>query len=134
MKQVLNITIASLLLFNGIAAIYGGINFILYPDGSSLNIPLKYLGPTPFKSYLIPGIILFIVNGVSSILVFMALIRKSPLASGLVMMQGVLLTGWILVQVVLLQIVYPLHLWMGAVGLLLIILGGIRNFLSNDSF
>jgi len=134
MKRSLNIIIGTLLLFNGIAATYGGLNFILHPDGSSLHISTKWLETTPFHNYFIPGIILFIANGICSFLVFITLIMKNPNFAGFAMLQGVILTGWILIQIVMLQFVEPLHLWMVGVGVALIITGGLRNYLFEETF
>jgi hypothetical protein len=65
-----------LLLLNGIGAIYGGLNLIIYPDGSSFHMPLYILEDSPFHSFLIPGVILFVANGLSSIFVLSAILFK----------------------------------------------------------
>ena len=133
MKRSLNIIIGTLLLFNGIAASYGGLNFMLHPDGSTMGISTKWLQTTPFQDYFIPGTILFITNGLCSFFVLIALILKHPNYAAFAMVQGVILTGWILVQIVMLQFVEPLHLWMVGVGVALIIAGGLRNYLYEES-
>ena len=133
MKRSLNIIIGTLLLFNGIAACYGGLNLMLHPDGSTMHITTKWLQTTPFNDYFIPGTILFIANGICSLLVFIALIIKKPNYAGFAMIQGVILTGWILIQIVMLQFVEPLHLFMVGVGVVLIIAGGLRNYLYDES-
>lgn len=106
---------------------------MLHPDGSSMGISTKWLQTTPFPDYFIPGTILFITNGICSFLVFITLIMKNPNNAGFAMLQGVILTGWILVQIVMLQFVEPLHLWMAGVGVALIIAGGLRNYLYEES-
>jgi hypothetical protein len=45
---------------------------MLHPDGSSIEMSLDWLQHTPFQDYLIPGIILFIANGLFSIFVFIS--------------------------------------------------------------
>lgn len=123
MKLLLKLLASLFLIFNGVGAIYGGWNLIVHPDGSSIQLSPHWLETTPFTSYLIPGIILFIANGVFSFVAFAALIFKSPKFPWLVMAQGVILCGWIVIQILLIQTVYYLHFVLGAVGLALIIIG-----------
>jgi len=127
MKQFLNIFASGLLLFNGIGALYGGWSLIAYPDGSNLQMPLEWLEHTPFSDYLIPGIILFIANGLCSIFVFAALLFKHPKTALLVMAQGLILVGWIVVQVLMVQKYHPLQLILGIVGIGLIATGYLRR-------
>jgi hypothetical protein len=114
-----------LLLFNGFGALYGSYHFITDPSGESLQMPRSFLQHSPFSNYLIPGIVLFVVNGLFSFMVTAALLLKHRLAPTLVMLQGILLAGWIVVQVMLLQTFYPpLHLTMFGIGGMLIGCGG----------
>jgi ABC-type proline/glycine betaine transport system permease subunit len=83
MKTFLTITAALLLLFNAIGALFGGWNLITHPDGSSLQMSLDFLKKTPFHTYLIPGIILFVANGLFSIFVLLALVFRFWYASWL---------------------------------------------------
>jgi hypothetical protein len=123
MKILLKILTSLFLLFNGIGAIYGGGNLMIYPDGSSISLSLDWLKYTPFEDYFIPGIILFIGNGLFSFLVFISLILNRENYPRLVIAQGLILTAWIVIQIFLIQTVYFLHIILGAVGLLLIISG-----------
>ncbi len=121
--RILKILAAILLLFNGVGAIYGGANLVMHPDGSSISLPFTYIEHTPFNNYFIPGIILFIGNGLFSIVaLFMLLLRRRsyPL---FIMAQGAILSGWILGQVILIGLVFFLQYLLGAVGLALLILG-----------
>lgn len=123
MRTLLIIIASVLLLFNAFGAIYGGWNFIASPDGSSMQMSTDWLKNSPFHSFLIPGIILFVVNGLFSLGVFVSVLvkyRHSPL---LVMMQGAILSGWIVIQIIMLRTVVSLHLIMGATGLALLALG-----------
>ncbi len=65
-----------LLGFLSIGAIYGGIVFIIKPDGSIYNIPTEILQNSPFKDFLVPGIILLVTFGLIPIYVIYALIKK----------------------------------------------------------
>jgi hypothetical protein len=86
-----------------------------------MQMPLSYLEHSPFRSYLIPGIVLLLVNGCLSIATTILLLLKHARAPWLVMAQGVLLSGWILVQMALLRLFYPpLHLTFLLMGLCLL--------------
>jgi hypothetical protein len=112
-----------LLLFNGIGALYGGWSLITQPDGSGLQLSLDLLEQTPFQNYLIPGITLFVANGLCSLAVFVVMMLNIKVYSWLVMLQGAVLTGWIVIQMILIQTVYFLHIILGSIGLLLIVCG-----------
>jgi len=122
-KKLLKIAASLLLLLNAIAALYGGGNLIIHPDGSSMQMSLDWLKHTPFHNYLIPGIILFIANGLFSISVLGVLHLRPRLAPWFVMSQGAILTGWIFIQILMVQILNPHHLVFGFIGIVLIIIG-----------
>jgi hypothetical protein len=123
LKKLLNITATILLLFNGIGALYGGWNLIKYPDGSSIQLSLHWLEHTPFTNYFIPGIILFIANGLFSFFVVIALVLNVKKSEWFVVAQGTILTGWLLIQMILIQTIHSLHIILGCVGIGLIITG-----------
>jgi hypothetical protein len=123
MERFLNILASLLLLFNGIGAIYGGWNLMAHPDGSSIQLSMEWLNPTPFTSYLLPGLVLFIFNGLMSFFVLGFVIMRHKLAPGLIQIQGIILSVWILVQIMMIQTVYFLHWIMLGIGLLLILIG-----------
>lgn len=60
----------------GIGAIYGGVTLIISPSGELLGLPISMLEAAPFKDFLIPGIILFIVLGVIPCLAVYGLMTK----------------------------------------------------------
>lgn len=127
MKTFLKILASFLLLFNSIGALYGGWHLINHPDGSSLKISLDLLEHTPFSNFLIPGIILFSVNGVFSFSVFILILlnfRRYPL---FVYVQGILLAGWIVIQCILLREINFLHITLGSMGILMMTSGMILN-------
>ena len=123
MKIVLKILTTLLLVFNAAGAIYGGSHLILHPDGSSLELSLEWLKYSPFNNYLVPGIILLEVNGMFGLYVLVNLLFNQKNSSQLVIAQGVLLTGWIIVQMILIRTIYFLHIISGSVGVALVILG-----------
>lgn len=121
--RILKILAAILLLFNGVGAIYGGANLVMHPDGSSISLPFSFIEHTPFNDYFIPGVILFIGNGLFSIFALLMVLLKQRSYPLLVMAQGAILSGWILGQVILIGLVFFLQYLLGAVGMTLLILG-----------
>jgi len=65
-----------LLGFLALGAIFGGGALIISPSGELLRMPLSNLGTSPFKDFLIPGIILFSILGVIPVILIFALLKK----------------------------------------------------------
>ena len=53
-----------LLTFTGVSALFGGIGLITEPNGNQMQITVSMLQGSPFTSYLIPGLILFVILGI----------------------------------------------------------------------
>lgn len=123
MRSLLIILVYILLLFNGIGALYGGWNLMMHPDGSSIELTPAWLLHTPFNNYFIPGMVLFVANGLFSLVAFAAMVFKHRFYPWLIMAQGAILAGWIVIQMLLIQTVYFLHYVMGGTGITLLIVG-----------
>ena len=52
--------------FIGLTAILGGFELVSDPTGTKSNLPLEWLGGSPFPNFFIPGLILLLVNGVGN--------------------------------------------------------------------
>jgi len=86
-----------ILLFNGIGAVFGGIGLLT----DSLGAPATLLAGTPFTDYTIPGWVLLIAVGGTSLGAAFALwkhVRQAALAS---ILAGLVLLGWIIVEFVM---------------------------------
>lgn len=123
MERLLRIFTSGLLLFNGIGAIYGGYDLLAYPDGSGMKLSVDMLRHSPFHDFFIPGLILFVVNGLLSVAALLFLLLRYKKYTEIVMWQGMVLTGWIAIQIALLRTVVALHLVLGLTGLLLLYCG-----------
>lgn len=86
----------SLIGFGGIAA---GLGLMLQPDGGGLGFTLTMLENSPFEDFFIPGIFLFTVNGMASLVgAFFAF--KDQRYSGLgTAVLGVAMIIWIVAEV-----------------------------------
>lgn len=94
-----------------------------YGSGVKLQLPLSHLEHTPFNDYRIPGLVLFTVNGVFSLLTLLALLFNLKIAPKLVILQGLLLAGWIIIQVIMIRSVNWMHWMYWGVGMLLMAIG-----------
>ena len=97
--------------------------FIISPDGVLMGMPLSVLNHSPFRNFLVPGIILFVVLGVAPGTLIVALVKK-PASNWAELFNfypdmhwswtysiyvAFALIIWIQVQMVFLQAVHWLH-------------------------
>lgn len=106
--------------FTGLNALIAGGLFIGDPTGASIGMDQSYLAHSPFTSFLIPGLVLFTVNGLLNVATgTLVLMRRGPYA-WLTIFQGVMLGGWILVQMAMVRDFNPLHAIMLTIGVALL--------------
>ena len=98
--------------FIGLGAYYGGICFLIKPDGSLLKMEsmLPYFQVLPFadilfQNYTFPGIALIIVNGISNTIAFILILLKKRIGYILGTVFGFTLMLWIIIQFV----IFPLN-------------------------
>ncbi|WP_051205313.1 hypothetical protein [Salinimicrobium xinjiangense] len=98
--KFLNILLGSLQAVNGLSALLGGYMLIDDPTGESLALDAQWLQNTPFPNYLIPGIVLFLLIGITNVWgMWLTFNRKTKRAAfGTVF--GLILMGWIIGQVI----------------------------------
>ena len=126
MHHIFRVIAIILLLFNAISALFGGWGLISDPSGETLEMPLRFLEHSPFENFLVPGIILFITNGLFSLLFAVMALLKFMNYSWLVIFQGFILVGWLIIQIIMIRDFYgPLHVLYFSVGILLITTGWI---------
>ena len=63
-------------LFQALGALAGGAVLMASPDGRLMKMPLSNLDGSPFKDFLIPGIILFVVLGMGPLATAVVLVRR----------------------------------------------------------
>lgn len=117
----------SLILFVAIGAIAAGICLILKPDGSILGMPLDMLKNSPFKNFLIPGIVLFTVNGLGSLIGSLLCFKRHTFAGTLTIILGIAMVIWITAQVYWIGLGSWLQPTFFVVGVVEIILGILCN-------
>src|ERR1700726_672561 len=85
-------------IFLGIGALFGGIQFILAPDGHLLGVPLRMLAGTPFHSFLVPGVLLFTFVGLGPMAAAAITARRRAIGPLAAFAVGLTLMGWIAVE------------------------------------
>ena len=112
----------TLLTFLGITALAGAVPMILYPRGSAM-MPLSLLEHSPFRSFLIPGLVLFTANGLLALWVLRLVLARKRHYGLWVALQGSVLLIWLIVECWMLRAVVWLHYLYGAVAVALIVTG-----------
>jgi hypothetical protein len=111
-----------LVCFIAITATLSGLLMIGNPDGSILNLSLSLLQSTPFKNYLVPGILLTVIVGGSNLLAVIYNIQRHPNRYNLAIAGGLIISGWIIVQMILIHAVHWLHFIYLGIGLLIMLI------------
>ena len=107
------------------AALYGGVMFLIDPTGEKIDISQALLDNSPFSNYLVPGLILFLIFGLFSVYIILALIWKKNNFPSLLILQGILLILWLTIEIIVNTdffhglFHYPLY----SMGILLILIG-----------
>lgn len=110
--------------FLAASGIVGAVPLIWDPTGEPWTMPQHLLQYSPFHSYLIPGIILLVANGLFALFVLWLTIRKHVGYDLWVVAQGCVLMGWLTVETAMLRLVIWPHYLYGGLALILISAGG----------
>ena len=123
MKRIVYIAEGALQLFIGIGAVACGAMLVIAPDGSLLQMNVDMLEGTPFSTFMVPGLVLMLINGLGNVVSGVFCLRRMPIGAFLGMVFGFGLTIWILVQVSLIGSVSWLQPVIFAMGILFVTLG-----------
>jgi len=125
LKTALRVLAILLLLFLGFGGLYGAWMLITDPSGGNFDWSLSLLDGTPFKSFLIPGIILAFANGILPLFVAVILLLNRPSSGCLLLLQGGVTASWLTAQLIFNPdfFVPAMHYPSYAVGILLAVIG-----------
>ena len=118
MKLLLFILVA----FIAITSTLSGLLMISNPDGAILNLPLSLLEGTPFTDFLVPGILLTMTVGGVNLYAIFCQMQRHPNRYNWAMAGGIMITGWITAQILLIQTAHWLHFLDLGIGLLIILI------------
>jgi hypothetical protein len=126
MHKTIRIVLITLLVFTGLNALVAGFLFMLEPSGAGLGMTTDYLQHSPFTSYFIPGLVLFTAVGLVSLFAAYSVLTRKGYARKLTIFEGILLCGWIVVQMLLVRDVNALHVIMFSIGFGFILLSATK--------
>jgi hypothetical protein len=115
-------TLFILVSFIALTATLSGLLMISKPDGSILNLPLSLLEATPFKDYLLPGILLTSLVGMVNLLAVFFNLQRHPNRYDWAIAGGVIISVWILAQLLLIQAAHWLHFIYLGIGVFIILI------------
>lgn len=109
------IVLAILHLIVALFAFLGGWAAISQPTGP-FGISTDMLAYSPFDTFLIPGLALFIVVGFSHLLAAILLLFRSRYQIYASFLSGGILVSWLIIQVIMIQTIEVLHVVTFVIG------------------
>lgn len=125
--KALRIITAIILFIVSANALAAGYSFMTDPSGAGLQIPLSWLQHSPFDNYFIPGITLFCAIGIFGLVAALFTVFQWNNYQALIVWQAIVLIGWIVIQIIMLQTFHFLHGVFLGTGLLLFMFGNRLN-------
>lgn len=93
--KLIQITLGVILAFVALNAFGGG----YYGMAGAKSIPIEWLEGSPFRSYFLPGLFLFVAVGGLCLFSSVAVFKNRKIGRSGSFMSGILMLSWILVQV-----------------------------------
>ncbi len=111
--------LVGLMIFQGFSGVVGGCGLTFDATGSAVGLDRKWLDGSPFRDYLVPGVILLSGLGIGPLAVAFGILRRSAWAWFASVLAGVALIVWIIVEVLVVGYIShpPLQLLYGLVGI-----------------
>lgn len=101
----MRIILLVLISFITLSAIPVGLLMMYDPAGTSVGLSVSLLGATPFQNYFIPGLLLALVVGGTSLVALFLVMNQSPAAYKMALTTGIITMGWTLGQFIF----FPYH-------------------------
>jgi len=114
--------LGSLQALTALGAIPAGLGYLLDTTGKGMGVTIELLEKSPFKSFLIPGLFLLLVNGFGNAAGAYLSFKKKKLAGNAGLILGIILSLWIIIQVMwitLSSFLQPLFLFIGIAEIIL---------------
>jgi hypothetical protein len=93
-EKLIRYALGILLLFVAINAFGGG----YYGMAGAKNIPVDWLKKSPFRSYFIPSLFLFVVVGGSSLFAAYVVFKRLSYARSTALVSGLVILVWLIIQ------------------------------------
>jgi hypothetical protein len=114
-----------LLVVQALGGLAGGLSLTLAPDGSIMKMSTTLLDGSPFRDYLVPGLILMLVLGVLPLVAAVGLWLRRRWSWYAAFVVGCALMIWILVEITIIPFSW-LQPFFGGVGLLIFVVSLLR--------
>jgi hypothetical protein len=98
--KALHIILGSILAFVSLNAMLAGVLFLIDPSGVKMGLSLETISNTPFSNYYIPGIILLVIIGFGCLVATTIAFKKNKYTGLLGILIGLILCGWIHIQMI----------------------------------
>lgn len=119
----------SLLLANGINAMATGYAFMIHPAWNLPGLTIPYFTPFSPNNFFMPGILLFLILGLMSIVISIIALLRRTFYPFLISLQGLALFIWTLAQMAFIGFGHPMLIMIGVVSIILIPVGFLlKNF------
>ena len=115
MRTIMYILIAAV----AITSIVSGFIMINDPNGGVIDLSTGILESTPFNDFVIPGILLLTVVGSVNLIAIYTAISRSANRYNWAMAGGIMTSGWIIIQLILIQELHWLQFAYLGIGLLI---------------
>lgn len=115
----MRIVLLILISFITLSAIPVGLLMMYDPEGVSLGLSASLLGDTPFHNYFIPGLLLALMVGGTSLITLFLLMNQSTAAYRMALVSGLITVGWTLIQFIFFPYIYGIQGAYLAVGILI---------------
>jgi len=123
MNKLLSVVSIFLLFFTGFTASISGYMLIYDSSGAPLRMSVALLENSPFNSFFIPGLILFLFIGISSIITALSVMNDQTYSTRLIFFQGLVMIGWIIGQLILIRQFHFLQIIYVLIGVALVYIG-----------
>jgi hypothetical protein len=128
-RSRIRLVLIILLFIIGLNGLAGG----YYGMAGAKDVPMEWLSGTPFTSYFIPGLFLFVCVGGLFLLTATALYLRQRFAHILSILCGSILLLWIIIQVIIIGYVSWLQPTMLIAGILIILLARLLHPFTTNS-
>lgn len=118
MKTLLFILIS----FVAITSVISGLIIIYYPDGSVMQMSTDLLKTSPFKNFLVPGIVLTVFVGGTNLVAAFFNMKRSVRRYDWALAGGVMICGWTIVQMILIDTFFWLQFVYLGLGIVIMLI------------
>lgn len=118
--KILYYILGTLQAVTAIGAIPAGIGYLMDTSGQGMGTSPELLANSPLKSFLLPGLFLLLINGLANLGGSVLSFTRNRYAGQAGLVLGILLSLWIIIQVVwisLTSFLQPLFLIIGLVNI-----------------